>query len=75
MSTERKRKRRVTLPGHVRCSLALYVEGQRFYTQIPGRSVPRIRIKTREELDQLWRQITDVIDKSDWRTPAAPVAP
>lgn len=63
-----KRRKKVALPGHVRCTLQLYVEGRRFYGQIPGLSLSRIRVSSMQELETLWREIQAVIDQADWRT-------
>jgi len=69
----RVRKQKPKLPGHVRCTLQLYVAGRRFYGQIPGKSLSAIRVSTPEELEALWKQLQSVIDQADWRRGHAPV--
>lgn len=74
-----KAKPKKLVPGHARIGIQIYNAGPRSYSHAPGFSRSRIHVRTQRELNRLWKEVEDVIDRGAWRDlnvePAPPVPP
>lgn len=54
------------VPGHARIVVQIYNPETRSYGQPAGFSMSRIPVRTRRELDRMWKRLQDVADGRDW---------